>query len=567
MGRKATKENNLFVKFPNVAKEWHPEANEGLIPHDFLPFSGKKVWWICPEGHEYSAAINNRTSLNSGCPYCRGLKVTKDKNFATLHPNQASEWNYEKNSESRPENFSEFSGKKAWWKCKKGHEWLTTVAARSSGSGCPFCWKHTSAPEYRLLSELEFVFKKVIRRRKFSGLEVDIFIEKYQIGIEYDGSYWHKNRETRDLKKQERLASLGIKLIRVRESPLLNLSELDVISSARGLEKKVIDELLVNIKPFCQPDDIDRINSYLRSNEFQNEQAFKNYLTELPEPDQENSLVNEAEDLLLEFDFEKNYPLKPKNFSRGSQEKVWWKCKKGHSWQTTVLGRTVNKSGCPYCSRNFASPEVNLQSMFPEVASQWHPSKNGSLSPSDVLPASSIKRWWICNNGHEWQISIANRTKNKSGCPYCTGRLSSGNNNLALSFPRILKLWHPTKNDDLNPENLLPSSGRKIWLICEKGHEWEAVPNNIQSMLKDESADLCPRCRILNNSLGRKFPEISTEWDFEKNSGINPDTVSYGSKKKYWWKCRKNHSWEASPNQRTRPKSSSCPLCVKQTES
>lgn len=567
MGRKVTKENNLFVKFPNIAKEWHPEANEGLTPRDFLPFSGKKAWWICPEGHEYHAAINNRTSLNSGCPYCRGLKVTKDRNFATLHPNQAAEWDYEKNLELRPDNFSEFSGKKVWWKCKKGHEWLTTIAARSSGSGCPFCWKHTSAPEYRLLSELEIVFKKVIRRRKFSGLEVDIFIEKYQIGIEYDGSYWHKNREARDLKKQERLASLGIMLIRVRESPLTNLSELDVISSARGLEKKVIDELLVNIKPFCQSDDINRINSYIANNDFQNEQAFKNYLTELPEPDQENSLDNEDEELLLEFDFNKNHPLKPKNFSRGSQEKVWWKCKNGHSWLATVLGRTVNKSGCPYCSRNFASPEVNLQSMFPEVASQWHPTKNGSLSPSDVLPASSIKRWWICKSGHEWQISVANRTKNKSGCPYCTRRLSSDNNNLAFSFPRILKLWHPTKNNNGRPDNLLPSSGRKIWLICEKGHEWETVPNNIQSMLKDESADLCPICRRLNNSLARKFPEILKEWDFEKNSEINPDTVSYGSKKKYWWICSNNHSWEASPNQRTKPKPPGCPLCIKQARS
>lgn len=561
MGRKATNENNLFIKFPNVAKEWHPKENGSLTPYDFLPFSGKKVWWICPKGHEYSAAINNRTSLNSGCPYCRGLKVTKDKNFATLHPTQAAEWNYEKNFESLPESFSEFSGKKAWWRCKKGHEWLTTVAARSSGSGCPFCWKHTSVPEFRLLSELEFVFKNVIRRRKFSGFEVDLFIEKYNIGIEYDGAYWHKHKEKRDLNKNQQLATKGINLIRVREEPLTKLSELDVLSSPRGLEKHIVDNLLINIKSICQSDDIARIDEYLNSNDFRNEKAFKFYLSELPEPDRENSLDNEDEILLSEFDYQKNYPLKPKNFSRGSQEKAWWLCKKGHSWKTAVLTRTINKSGCPYCSRNFASSEFNLLKMFPEVASQWHPTKNGNLLPNDTLPTSNLKRWWVCNAGHEWQVSVANRTKNKSSCPYCTGHFSTEDNNLAFQFPRILKLWHPTKNLDLRPENLLPSSGRSIWLICNKGHEWEAVPNNIQSIMKDKSAELCPECRSFNNSLTVKFPDISKEWDFDKNSGFVPEKVSYGSKKKYWWRCTNGHSWEASPNQRTRPKSSGCPIC------
>lgn len=561
MGRQPNKDNNLAISFANVAKEWHPQANGLLTPFDFLPFSSKKVWWICPEGHEYEAVIANRTSSNSGCPFCSGAKFTAANSFAVLHPEQASEWDYEKNAPLSPDGFAEFSGKKVWWKCKKGHEWLTTIAARSQQSNCPFCWKHTSIPEFQLLAELELVFGHVARRRKFSGLEVDLFIEKYQIGIEYDGSYWHRDKEKRDQKKRDGLTRLGIKLVRVREEPLKKLAELDVLTSARGLTKAVVDELLSNIKRYCHAADVKKIDEYLSKDTFQNERAFKKYRTDLPEPDLGSSLASQDKVLLSEFDYEKNYPLEPKHFSRGSQEVIWWRCLKGHSWETAILTRTVNKSGCPFCSRSLASQEFNLQAMFPKIAAQWHPSKNGRLLPSEVLPASNLKRWWICKEGHEWQAAVSSRTNSNSDCPYCAGSLPTIENNLAAIYPNVIKAWHPTKNKNIRPENILPSSGRKIWLLCSAGHEWQAVPNDIQSILKGEAADICQKCRKANNSLGRKFPELVRDWDFGKNSGIEPDTVSYGSKKKYWWRCAKGHSWEASPNQRTRPTSSGCPLC------
>jgi hypothetical protein len=559
--RQPTEDNNLATRFPGVASEWHTTANNLHTPSDFFPFSGKKAWWICVEGHEYEAGISSRTANNSGCPYCSGLKVTIDKNFAVIHPLVASEWDYQKNKELLPEHFAQFSGKKVWWKCKKSHEWKTTIATRSQGSNCPFCWKHTSVPEFRLLAELEFIFGPVVRRRKFSGLEVDLFLEKYQIGFEYDGSYWHKGKEKRDHKKHEQLAEMGIKLLRVREKPLKKLSMLDVLTSDRGLRKQVIDELLGNVKPFSDANDIKKIDYYISENEFQNEHIFRKYLTDLPEPDIMNSLANESKELLSEFDDEKNHPLEPKHFSRGSQENAWWKCEKGHSWKTGILTRTINKSGCPYCSRNFASPEFNLQTMFPEVAAQWHLEKNGKLSPSEVLPASSIKRWWICKEGHHWQTAVSARTSMNIGCPFCGGVLPTNENNLAAIYPKIKEFWHSTKNKDLKPENLLPSTGKRVWLKCNKGHEWQAVPNDIQNFLKDCKADICPECRRHNNSLANKFPDLLHEWDYEKNFNSEPNTISYGSKKKFWWKCAEGHPWETSPNQRTKPKGASCPLC------
>ena len=49
---------------------------------------------------------------------------------------------------------------------------------------------------------------------------------------------------------------------------------------------------------------------------------------------------------------------------------------------------------------------------------EWHPTKNGELTPRDVTPGSHMKVWWICSQGHEWKTRVAHRTGGH-GCPRC----------------------------------------------------------------------------------------------------------------------------------------------------
>ena len=58
------------------------------------------------------------------------------------------------------------------------------------------------------------------------------------------------------------------------------------------------------------------------------------------------------------------------------------------------------------------------------------------------MPYSHKKVWWKCEKGHEWQIAVAARTKKKSGCPYCSGRLASDDNCLQTLYPELAKEWH-----------------------------------------------------------------------------------------------------------------------------
>lgn len=55
--------------------------------------------------------------------------------------------------------------------------------------------------------------------------------------------------------------------------------------------------------------------------------------------------------LLKQWDAEKNAPLTPESVARTSTATVWWRCEKGHSWQTQISSRAKGTTGCPICLR------------------------------------------------------------------------------------------------------------------------------------------------------------------------------------------------------------------------
>jgi len=122
------------------------------------------------------------------------------------------------------------------------------------------------------------------------------------------------------------------------------------------------------------------------------------------------------------------------------------------------------------------SKEYNLAALYPDIAKEWHPNKNGDLSPEKITPGSGKKVWWICSEEHEYEASIDNRSK-KRGCPFCskTNKTAGYGNDLQTLFPEIAKEWHPTKNGDLTADNVTPKSNKKVWWLCNKSHSYESV--------------------------------------------------------------------------------------------
>jgi len=248
----------------------------------------------------------------------------------------------------------------------------------------------------------------------------------------------------------------------------------------------------------------------------------------------------------------KNGSLTSKDVTTGSNRKVWWRCNKGHEWKAIVVNRN-NGFGCPYCSGKAACDDNCLATINPDLAKQWHPTKNGSLTPRDVTPHSGKKAWWICDKLHEWETGVYNRS-NGSDCPYCSGNAVCDDNCLATLNPELAKQWHPTKNGSLTPKDFTIGSHKKVWWLCDRGHEWQAV-------IKDRRG--CPYCSgnaaCHDNCLATLNPELAKQWHPTKNGGLTPSDVTEGSHKKVWWICDKGHKWQAVIQSRIR--GSGCPKC------
>ena len=170
-----------------------------------------------------------------------------------------------------------------------------------------------------------------------------------------------------------------------------------------------------------------------------------------------------------EFNQTKNEITPDKIYSQ-SRKKYWWICEKGHEWEANCNTRIGKSANCPYCTNQKVYIDNCLATLFPEVAKEWHPTKN-EKTPHDVIAGSIKKYWWICNKGHEWEASIVKRTYG-TGCPFCTGRKICKDNCLATLFPEVAKEWHPTKNEK-TPHDVIAGSATKYWWMCNKGHEWK----------------------------------------------------------------------------------------------
>lgn len=214
-----------------------------------------------------------------------------------------------------------------------------------------------------------------------------------------------------------------------------------------------------------------------------------------------NSLATRHPEIAAQWHPTKNGGLTPEMVTRSSNKKVWWICEKGHEWEALISGRHQG-NGCPHCAHQARTVpktiEDSLFAKYPKLAAEWHPTKNGALTPERATRGSSKKIWWICANGHEWEASIRSRALYGHGCPYCSGRNPVvGENDLATVYPEIAAQWHPTKNGELTPEMVTKSSGKKIWWVCERGHEWQTTIN-----CRTSGGSGCPRCHLL-----RRYPK------------------------------------------------------------
>lgn len=491
---------------PDLVSEWNYERNDGLKPEDYLPNSGRKVWWKCSQcGHEWKTSISNRHN-GSGCPACSNRVLVKGRNdLASQRPILVRDWSYNDNLQ-RPEEMLFTSASVVWWECHTcGYKWRASIYARSiKNQPCPYCSGRAVWPG----------------KNDFATMEPELMKDwDFQNNTSVNPSELsHKSHQ----KVSWKCHKCGYEWIAALNT---RVDSIGCPKCGKGKRNRTIRHSLAEKKPEVV--------------------IFWDY------DKNEGLLPNEVS-------YGSNTKICCKCPVCGCQ------------WMSTVKQLSKDscpecrKASTSEAIRNAAIRKSGtLFDQFPAIAKQWDYNKNGDLTAQDVSPNSAKKVWWKCQIcGYEWIASINARTSNHTGCPYCAGKVVwKGHNDLATTDSDLLKEWNYEKNTSISPYEISIGSHKKVWWRCHKcGYEWET---KVEARKKGSGCPVCGNKVVWtgHNDLATKYPEIAAQWDYEAND-TTPEHVTSGSTKKYAWICTEcGYHWTASVG--TRTAGHGCPKCAR----
>ena len=297
--------------------------------------------------------------------------MTKKKKQQFLSENAylMAEWHPSKNGNIKPSDIALHSNKYFWWICSKcEHEWQTSANHRASeGTGCPKC-----AEKARGVSRAKAAAQKNNFATQYPALAAEW-------NYELNGKLSPENVSASSSKKVWWKCSAGHNW----QAPIS-------LRQRSGC-------------PFC---------------------SGRYAITGV------NDLATTNPQLASEWDWEKNGDLTPYNTKEFSSKRAWWLCALGHSYEAIISNR--RNKGCQYCANRKVLPGYNdICTTHPEMANEWHPTKNENITPDTVSFGMTQKYWWKCSIcGGEWKTS----PNSKQGCPHCSKRNTTSFPEQAIFF-------------------------------------------------------------------------------------------------------------------------------------
>ena len=420
--------NDVETLYPDLAKEWDYENNDGKTPDQFTRGSNERINWICEKcGHRWCAKINGRTG-GDGCPCCTGRVVVPGKNdLVTLKPELVKEWDYQNNGGKTPNQFTRGSDESINWICEKcGHRWRAIINARIHGNGCPCCAGKVVVPGKNDLATVAPDIAQEWDYENNGGRTPNQFTRGSDESINWIcrkcGYRWPANIYARTkgsgcpccagkvvVPGKNDLATLEPEL--VKEWDYDNNDGKTPVQFAK-MSNKDINWICRKCGHRWTAKICNRANGI----------GCPCCSGRVPSPGK-NDLATLEPELVKEWDYENNEGKTPDQFAKRSNEAVNWICKEcGHRWCAKIYARTRG-SGCPCCAGKVVVPGKNdFATLEPELVKEWDHDNNDGKTPDQFARNSHEEINWICRKcGHRWPARIIARTNGRS-CPGCRGR-------------------------------------------------------------------------------------------------------------------------------------------------
>lgn len=469
-----------------------------------------------------------------------------------------NEYDFKKNHQFDLDTLTIGSDKKIWWICSKGHEWQASIGSRvRTGCGCPYCSSRKALAGY---NDLITMNPELLKEWNFTKNS----ISPYEIGENSSKKVWW------------------------------------MCSEGHEWQAIIYSRTIGNRCPYCN-----------------NKKIMKGY----------NDFSTTHPYLVKEWDYNKNSQLSPSEIFSGYNKKVWWICPKGHSYQQTPNNR-ISGHGCPICSKekvtSFQEKIVYyyIKKYFPDATDNYklkdygkreldifipsikvgveydggyyHTSIESDLEKDKLCESLGIKLYRIrdakCLKMNSSSICFYRKDKTEKDLEKIITELLSNLNienekidikedlydiyskiefmekekSLAKTKPELLKEWNYEKNGNLTPESIAPSSSKKVWWMCPKGHEYETSILN-KTKRNGTKCPICCNQKVLKgyNDLKTLNPDLAIEVDLFKNDGKTSEDFVVNSSKEIWWKCKIcGFNWKARIIDRNKGRKK-CPHCSK----
>ena len=509
------KEKKYIIENSALMAEWDWEKNNelGLDVSRLTCGMNIKVNWRCQKcGCCWTTTINNR-NRGTGCPECAqrqrsATRRTPKQGNAMLdiRPELIEDWDYKRNTIS-PNELNAGSDTKVWWRCHIcKHSWQTSVYNRARLSrNCPQCALNSKGADVirgkiAIVGSLESQYPELVKEWNYEKNEKTP--NEYTPNSRYR-VWWICSvcKHEWQAKISHRVQGVGCPICAIEKS-----------------KNTYVETRLETDKPFGE----------LHPN------------------------------LLEEWDFQKNVGIDPFRLFEHSNQKVWWLCKKGHSYQTSIHVR-VSGCGCAQCQKEYHTsfPEKSvfyyLHQAFADAIENYRPKYLEKMEFDIFIPSINVA---VEYDGGRWHNQLSKDIKKNQICEQRGIRLFRIRESRCPTDDAVYKFvtYYRLPNDSI--------------LTLQEIIKRLLLGLNCSNIDVDIERDTIKIMELLEmsekkNSLAFAYPCLVQEWNFSKNGTLKPEYVSEKSNKKVWWICSKGHEWQAAVYSRT--SGTGCPYCYKES--
>ena len=491
------KESKLLKDYPEELKDWDYELNTGVLNPEFLhAHTDKLYYWKCLKGHpSYQCSLYKKTYRHYGCPVCSNRKVIAGINdFASNCPDKMVDWDYNKNTLD-PSKVPIMSSLKAYWKCHKcGFEWHSEFRdAATKKINCPKCSKIESG-----------------HKRHLTALKLNGGITDKKLLLDWD--YEKNGRAPSEFSPQ----SSEYAYWKCHICGFEWRAKISNRSHGRGC-------------PSCG-------NKVLVKDK--------------------NDLATTHPEIAKEWDYEKNYPLTPKDVMHGSAKEYWWVCPFGHkSYLKSPNRRTSQHSGCPICKKGRQSSFAEralffyIKQIFPDAINRYKDIFNNGMELDIYIPLLKLGIEYDGVAFHKPE-KIEREHRKYLICK------ENGIKLIRIKEQNLEEVWLNDVADkmyqtDYDGKDLLKLERTIKWVLGKITFNFNNLPLDI-NIYRDENKirNINPSF-LIENSLATKYPEIAKQWHPTKNGELTPSMFLCGSSYNAWWLCPVcGNEWQSQINTR-----------------